>query len=65
MHLHTRHTFPQDASWAPERIEINGRKGRRVVCVIAQDKIHYRIFDLDTPIDGDNMDNEATDGMDA
>lgn len=44
-----RHTFPKGLSWTPERLEVNGRKGRRVVCVVAQDKIHYRIFDLDTP----------------
>ena len=40
--------FPLGASWVPESIEVNGRKGRRVVCVLAQDRVHYRIFDLDS-----------------
>ena len=39
--------FPAGITWAPEKMEINGRKGRRVICVLAQDKLHYRIFDLD------------------
>ena len=39
--------FPAGVSWAPERIEVNGRKGRRVVCVFAQDRFHYRVYDLD------------------
>ncbi len=39
--------FPAGVSWAPERLEVNGRKGRRLICVLAQDKFHYRIYDLD------------------
>jgi anaphase-promoting complex subunit 4 len=34
--------------WAPERIEINGRKGRRIICVLAKDKTNYRIYDIDS-----------------
>lgn len=45
---HLQHTFPAGANWTPERICINGRKGRRAVCVLAQDHLHYRIFDLDS-----------------
>ena len=55
----TRHTFPSSASWAPERLEINGRKGRRVICVLAKDKLHYRVFDVDSPVG-----NEATEDID-
>lgn len=50
----TWHTFPSSASWAPEKLEINGRKGRRVVCVLAKDKLHYRVFDADK-----NVQNEG------
>ena len=41
------HTFTAGPSEGVERCEINGRKGRRAVCVVAEDKIRYRIFDLD------------------
>ena len=44
----TWHTFPSSASSAPEKLEINGRKGRRVVCVVTKDKLHYRVFDIDS-----------------
>ena len=27
-------------------MEVNGRKGRRVVCVLSKDGLRYRIFDL-------------------
>lgn len=45
---YTWHEFPEGVSWAPERMEANGRKGRRVICVLAQDKFHYRVYDLDS-----------------
>lgn len=31
----------------PKKLEINGRKGRRVVCVLDQDGMRYDIFDID------------------
>ena len=43
-----RHSFPKGPAWTPERIEINGRKGRRAMCVLAEDTLHYRIYDLDS-----------------
>ena len=49
MKHYVKHTFPEGPSWTPERLEVNGRKGRRAVCVVAEDRIHYRIFDIDTP----------------
>lgn len=51
----TRHTFPNQITWLPETIEINGRKGRRAVCVVAQDRIHYRVFDIDPPPKDDGL----------
>lgn len=44
----TWHEFPEGVSWAPERMEVNGRKGRRAICVLAQDRFHYRVYDLDS-----------------
>ena len=48
------HTFSVGPTWIPERIEINGRKGRRAVCILAQDRLRYRVYDLDslTPDEG-------------
>ena len=46
--LTVQHTFPAGPIWTPECIEINGRKGRRAVCVLAQDRLRYRVFDLDS-----------------
>lgn len=43
--------FPPGVGWAPNRIDVNGRKGRRVVCVFAEDKFHYRIYDLDGSVE--------------
>ena len=43
-----QHTFPASLGWVPERIEINGRKGRQVVCILGKDKKQYRIYDLDS-----------------
>ncbi|MCJ1402966.1 hypothetical protein MMC11_006188 [Xylographa trunciseda] len=54
-----QHTFPSDSSWTPETIEVNGRKGRRAICVVAQDRTHYRIFDLDSPKVEDGLDIKA------
>lgn len=55
-----RHTFPKGPTWTPERMEINGRKERRAVCVLAQDALHYRVFDLDsTTSDEETMDIDS------
>ena len=43
-----RHSFPNDPGWSPERMEINGRHGRRAVCILAQDALRYRVYDLDS-----------------
>ena len=39
--------FDRGVSWTPQRLEVNGRKGRRAVCVLAEDLFHYRVYDLD------------------
>ena len=47
LELYTWQQFPAGVSWTPQRLEVNGRKGRRVVCVVTEDGFHYRVYDLD------------------
>ena len=67
---YARHTFPAD-SFKPARMEINGRKGRRVICVLSKDGLRYKIFDLGSGIleessdeqdKGDHDDDDSGDG---
>lgn len=53
----TWHTFPSSASSAPEKLQINGRKGRRVACVLAKDRLHYRVFDVDRHVGSEAVDD--------
>lgn len=39
--------FEHEARFEPAKLIVNGRKGRRVVVVLAQDGKHYRVLDLD------------------
>jgi hypothetical protein len=50
------HTF--DSLFSPVRLEINGRKGRRVVCALSNDRNRYKIYDLDSDATSDH-DGEA------
>lgn len=43
-----QHKFPEGVAWTPERIDINGRKARRGICVVAKDMVNYRVLDLDS-----------------
>ncbi len=61
---YTWHEFPMGVSWTPQRIEVNGRKGRRAICVIAEDGFHYRVYDLDSPQDMDENEGSKTQGSD-
>lgn len=60
----TWHEFPAGVSWAPGRLEVNGRKGRRVICVLAKDNFHYRIYDLDNPSNAEEAEDVRTEGSD-
>lgn len=51
MTRYIQHTFPDGPSWTPQRLAVNGRKGRRAACVVSEDRIHYRIFDVDAPVE--------------
>lgn len=42
---YARHTFPAN-SFPPAQMEINGRRGRQVICVLSHDGLRYQIFDL-------------------
>ncbi|KAJ4320944.1 hypothetical protein N0V94_003120 [Neodidymelliopsis sp. IMI 364377] len=44
---YTKHVFEREARFVPARLVVNGRKGRRVVVVLARDGKHYRVLDLD------------------
>ncbi len=55
-----QHSFKPDDIWTPERLEVNGRRGRRAVCVLGTDRIHYKIFDLDSV---SNKEDESDEGM--
>ena len=45
---HTWLKFAAGVSWTPKRVDVNGRMGRRAVCAVAEDRFHYRIYDLDS-----------------
>lgn len=47
---YSRHIFPQESAFQPEKLEVNGLKGRRVVCVLDQDGLRYKVFDLDSSV---------------
>lgn len=51
---HTIHQFPAGQAWTPQTLEIKGRVGK-VVCVLAEDKIHYRQYSIE------GLDEEADD----
>lgn len=48
-------------------MDINGRKGRRVICIVAQDKKRYRMYDVDSNPDveepEDGKDSEGDENM--
>ncbi len=56
--------FPVGVSWVPERLEVNGSKGRRAICVLAQDRLHYRIYDLDSSSGAVDAQDAKTEGSD-
>lgn len=60
----TWHILPTGISWAPEKIEVNGRPGRRAACLLAQDRLHYRVYDLDNLPDTDEVDQNSEGGSD-
>ncbi|KAL8943883.1 MAG: hypothetical protein Q9216_000777 [Gyalolechia sp. 2 TL-2023] len=45
--IHTMHRFPTGKMWIPQRLETNGQRGMRTICVVAEDRVHVRQFDID------------------
>ncbi|KAF3481127.1 uncharacterized protein GIQ15_03886 [Arthroderma uncinatum] len=45
------HAFSQTAEREPAHLEVNGRRGRRVVCVLYADGQRYSVLDLDSALD--------------
>lgn len=41
-------SFAGGMSWTPRRVALHSKRGRRAVCVLAEDGLHYRIYDLDS-----------------
>jgi anaphase-promoting complex subunit 4 len=42
---HTQHVF--EGRFTPLKLVVNGRKGRRVIVVLGDDRKHYRVLDMD------------------
>ena len=62
---YSSHAFPP-GPFRPKMLEINGRKGRRVVCVVGNEGLYYQIFDLDsTPEEPDEPDEPDEAGHEA
>lgn len=38
-----------NSSWIPVQVIVNGNVGRRIGCVVADDRMRYSVFDLDHP----------------
>lgn len=55
---YTIHVFAQGERFVPHKLVVNGRKGRRVVVVLAKDGKHYRVLDLDYPGRGDGHEGD-------
>lgn len=45
--MHPLHVFAANSRFKPERIEINGRKDRRLIWVLGNESRQYKVFDLD------------------
>lgn len=39
----------------PARIDVNGRQGRRAICVVYGDGLRYEVLDLDAEVEEDEM----------
>lgn len=57
-----RHVFATSGARAkPVQLDVNGRKGRRAVCVLYEDAVRYDVFDLDDAMEGDEEDGNGED----
>ncbi|KAF2423806.1 hypothetical protein EJ08DRAFT_700920 [Tothia fuscella] len=60
-----QHTFSEEDRFKPLKIEVNGRKERRFVTVVAEDLRYLRVFDLDFREDkfGEALGGEVDEAM--
>lgn len=57
-----RHVFATSGSKArPIQLDVNGRKGRRAVCVLYGDAMRYEVLDLDDAMDVEEEDDDGED----
>ena len=55
------HEFPSEArAWMPGSIEVNGRKGRRAICVMSKDRLSFSLYDLDSSHDKEEEEEAET-----
>lgn len=58
-----KHVFASTGPKAkPVYIDVNGRKGRRAVCVLYGDAMRYEVLDLDAAIDEEEVGEEGEEG---
>lgn len=58
-----RHAFATaGAKSRPIRVDVNGRKGRRVVCVLYGEGLRYEVLDLDNEVPEDEDEGEVDAG---
>ncbi|KAJ5088679.1 Anaphase-promoting complex subunit 4 [Penicillium angulare] len=56
-----RHVFPSGSKAKPVRMDVNGRKSRRAVCVLYGDAMRYDVLDLDGETDEEFESDEDED----
>jgi anaphase-promoting complex subunit 4 len=58
-----KHVFASTGPKAkPIYVDVNGRKGRRAVCVLYGDAMRYEVLDLDAAIDEEEVDEDGEGG---
>ncbi|KAG2420972.1 hypothetical protein HFD88_000587 [Aspergillus terreus] len=54
-----KHVFPASGAKArPLRVDVNGRRGRRAICVLYGDCMRYEVLDLDVELDEEGEEGE-------
>lgn len=51
---YVKYVFNTTDSFKPAKIEVNGRKNRRICVVLSEDGRHMRIYDLDFKADAED-----------
>lgn len=59
-----KHRFSEKDHFSPLKLVVNGRKNRRVICVVGEDLKHYRVYDMDFPGAKENGSKDSGDDED-